>query len=69
MNAKTWKALEAERLDISYRQPKQRPVAPEPIINKQAQKLWFDAGRAAQGATDKDAVLAWKRVKKITGWK
>jgi hypothetical protein len=69
MNRKLFLALEAERLDISYRQPKTHAPKPEPLMGKQAQKLWFDAGRAAQGATDKDAVLAWKRVKKITGWK
>jgi hypothetical protein len=69
MKTNLWKALEAERLDISYRQPKTHEPKPEPVMGKQMQKLWFDAGRAAQGATDKDAVLAWKRVKKITGWK
>jgi hypothetical protein len=68
LNRKQWLALEAERIDISYRTKK--PVSDELVaMNRKLQKLWFDAGRAAQGATDKDAVLAWKRVRKITGWK
>lgn len=69
MKLSLWELLESERLDISYRQPKTHEPKPDDIVGKQVQKLWFDAGRAAQGATDKEAVLAWKRVKKITGWK
>lgn len=59
--------LEAERNDVSYKVP----VAIEPVIltrpeyrkraeQERREKLFFHAGRAAQGATDKFALEAAK---------
>lgn len=46
--------LEAERYDLSYRR---RPVKAHEtgLLTKEQQEIWFQAGRFAAGARDKDA--------------
>ena len=53
-----WRALEAERHDQTWRTPKEpaRPIcARDHAIPKNEAKLWFHAGRYAEGARDADA--------------
>ncbi len=48
-----WQRLEAERNDLSYKQPR-RPL----VDQKERDKIMFDAGRFAEGARDTDALKA-----------
>lgn len=70
-----WMLLEAERHDLSY---KRRSPEPEPQVvyvtkpareNKKARekrdKLFYDAGRFAGGATDQTAIRADEELQKL----
>jgi hypothetical protein len=58
------KRLEAERNDISYRNPNPKPlvqVKVKRVVSEQDKKLYFNAGRHAAGDRDKLAVEAWQK--------
>lgn len=69
------RALEAERNDLSYRQPpKSDPVQPIVVVQKVTKSLekkqaetWYHAGRFAAGARDEIAVKANAAAKKLAG--
>jgi len=65
-----WMRLEAERHDLTYKQPKADPQ-PEIVFvgvretkrdREQRDKLMFNAGRFAAGARDKVAVAAHEKL-------
>jgi hypothetical protein len=48
-----WLDLEAERYDITYRRPRRKGLTP--LLPKEQQEVWFQAGRYAEGARDPKA--------------
>ena len=64
---KLWLELEAERLDLSY---KQRPTKHEPTradLTRSEQQMFFDAGRYAAGARDSRARAANRKAIEFAG--
>lgn len=62
-----WWALEAERMDMSY---KQRPYQHQPTkvgLTRAEQRMFFDAGRYAAGARDNRAKAANRRAREFAG--
>ena len=60
------KRLEAERNDISYRNPNPKPllqvkVKVKRVVSESDKKLYFNAGRYSAGDRDKLAVEAWQK--------
>lgn len=73
-----WMKLEAERNDLTYLEPK-KDNRPEPIVTvvkekvylttkqrDQRDKIFYHAGRAAQGATDRVALEAAKWLEELS---
>lgn len=59
-----WQRLEAERNDLGYKTIRRRPVARPESEQKERDKVFFDAGRFAEGARDTDALKANKEIGK-----
>lgn len=59
-------ALERERTDTSWKTYRPDYEEPRRMTTKE-RKLWFDAGRFAQGARDSDAIKGNRAVIRLSG--
>lgn len=67
-----WRALEAERYDISYRKPIRAPEVAYKIktltkVPERLKKVYFHAGRYSAGDRDQTAVDAHYAMEKLEG--